>query len=102
MLSPAELEAAVAGFSFWPGWSFRVYLDKHLGPSLLIKATVLDGYDFSRTVDLGIRARIPPHAARSPAALGEWLLWRLEEALIHEAREGLRSGGELVDDPHAG
>jgi hypothetical protein len=101
-MSPADLEAAFSRFAFWPGWEFSVYLDKHLGPMVFIKAAVPDGYDFSRVADLGIRSRIPPGTMRGPRELGEWLLWRLEEVFIHEVREGLRYDGELVDDPHAG
>jgi hypothetical protein len=96
-----EFEAFLSRFTFWPGWEFEPYFDKHLGLMVFIKATVPDAYNPGETVDLGIRSRVPPSAMRSKDALGEWLLWRLEEAFIHEVREGLRFDGELVDDPHA-
>jgi len=101
MMGLAELERELAQFTYWPRWGFRPYLDTHLGPMLWIITTQPDREDPARTIDLGIRVRIPPHAMETPDALGRWLLWRIEEAAIHEVREGLRYRGKLVDDPHA-
>jgi hypothetical protein len=101
VLTPGQLEDVIARLSYWPGWEFSVYQDKHLGPCLFIIARVPDREDPGRVADLGIRARIPPAAMASELDLAEWVLWRLEEAAVHEAREGLRLDGQLVDDPHA-
>lgn len=97
-----ELVILLNGFTFWPGWEFSAYLDEHLGLMLFIVGTVPDRDDVTRAIDLGIRARVPPHALDSSAQFGRWLLWRLEEAYIHEVREGLRYRGALVSDPHRG
>jgi hypothetical protein len=96
-----DLIIVIRDFTFWPGWRFRPYLDDHLGLMLWIIGTVPDRDDPGEAVDLGIRVRVPPHALDSPEEFGRWLLWRLEEAWIHEAREGLRYQGRLVSDPHA-
>jgi hypothetical protein len=102
MLSPAELDEVVSHLTYWPGWSFSVFLDDHLGPMLRIVTRQPDREDpQGKTVDLGINARIPPHAIAGRRTFCEWVLWRLEEAAIHEVREGLRYDGQLVSDPHA-
>jgi hypothetical protein len=101
---PVDAVAAeIARFTYRPGWTFTVYHDLWLGPMLFIVAPVTDGYNPGATIDLGIKTRIPTHVLRDPEAwAGEWLLWRLTEAEIHEAREMLRRDGQLVDDPHQG
>lgn len=91
----------IARFTYRPGWTLTTYHDIWLGPMLLITATVPDGYNPGSTIDLGIKSRIPPHVLRDPQAnAGEWLLWRLIEVEVHEAREMLRRDGRLVADPH--
>lgn len=101
LLPPAELAAILADHTWWPGWDLSLTSDPHLGLMLRVVGTVPDRADpDGRTVDLGIDTRIPPGAMRSAADFGEWLLWRLEEIVIHEAREGLRYHGRLVSDPH--
>lgn len=101
LMPPAELAAHLAGYTWWPGWDLSLAADPHLGLMLRVTGTVPDRDDPASAVDLGIDARIPPGAMRSAADFGEWLLWRLEEIVIHEAREGLRYRGRLVSDPHA-
>lgn len=102
VMSFTELEQHLARFSYWPGWKFSLYTDRHLGIMCRFLVTVPDRNDpVNKTVDLGINSRLPPHAMRSQEDLAEWLLWRLQEAALHEVREGLRYDGELVDDPHA-
>lgn len=96
------LEREIAKFTYRPGWTFSVIHDQFLGPTLRIIAPVQDGYDPSRTIDLGINSRIPPNVLEDPRQLGTWLLWRLTEVEIHECREMLRYDGKLVSDPHQG
>jgi len=95
------LEHEIRKFTYRPGWTFSLYEDEFLGPMLYIVAPVSDGYNPGSTVDLGIRSRLPPDVLDDPGQLGRWLLWRLIEVEIHEAREMLRYEGELVSDPHA-
>jgi hypothetical protein len=102
LMTPGEFDSAVTRLSFWPGWRFVPYLDRHLGLMVHIIGTVPDREDPAVTTDLGIRVRPCPCALRGPRHLAEWLLWRMEEAFVHEAREGLRLDGRLVSDPHAG
>lgn len=98
-LSYEELVAEIARYSYRPYWTLSVLSHPYDGPTLFVVAPVLDGYDSSKTIDLGVRSPIPP--MHSTGQFGEWLLWRLLLIESHECREMLRYNGDLIADPHA-
>lgn len=86
----SALEREIARFAYRPGWQFAVYVDEYLGPVARIAA---EGGEVS--------ARIPPQVLEDPAQLGRWLLWRLTEVEVNEAREFLKRDGQLVSGPQS-
>jgi hypothetical protein len=97
-LTPDELQDELAHFTYRPGWKLEVFVDPWEGPCLYVSATVVDGYDHAKTVDLGIRSLIPP--MRTRPAFADWLLWRMLQIESHECREYLHRNGKPWVDPH--
>lgn len=98
-LSAEEITAELRRYTYRPGWRLDVFVDVWEGVCLYVRVPVVNAHDFAADkLELRIRSLIPP--MRDVCALGEWLLWRLVQVEIHEAREFLRCDGELVSDPH--
>ena len=97
----AEVRATLARVSYRRGerWTFRA---DQIGEDVRVRmcATVLDSRQPGRLLDLGIDTWPPADALEGEGPLVRWLLGRLIEHEVHEAREWLRLDGEQVDDPH--
>lgn len=82
-----------------PRFRASVYEDEFLGPHLRLVGALPDNTDPSKTVDLGIDAKIPP--CRTTIQFLDWFLHRWIEIWIHEAREMFVYEEGLYSDPHA-
>lgn len=99
LLTYQELAGELAKYTYRAGWTLSVFMHEYDGPTLFVVATVKDGYNPSKLIDLGVKSPIPP--MWSTEQFGKWLLWRLLMIESHECREMLRYNGKLVADPHA-
>lgn len=96
MMTPIEIEKALGGLSYMPGFALSIEED-YEGPFLVIEATLPDANDWSLTTDLRIESFIPP--MHSVAQFDEWVGWRLARVWVHESWECLRRDGKPVRDP---
>lgn len=97
-LTPDELRNELAQFTYKPGWELQLFVDPWEGSCLYVTASVVDGYDHAKAVDLRIRALVPPMRTRE--AFADWLVWRMLQIESHECREYLHRNGRPYVDPH--
>lgn len=98
MLSVLDIQNALLGVEFMPGWSFEVYQGQWEGPHVRIHATVPNAYHPNETVELDIHSSMPPFHTRED--VDEWMVWRLSRIWTHEVLENYRREGYPVYDPH--
>src|SRR5688572_8603081 len=98
MLTAHEITLYVDRVRYKPGWSFQVLVTDFESPQLFITARVMNAYDHSQMVDLGIKSHLPRF--RDEKALEDWLMWRIERIESHEAREFFTVDGKRPFDPH--
>jgi hypothetical protein len=99
MLSTADLQAELERVSYKPGWEFRAYDGAWHGQHLQIRCEVENTYRPGETVPLDIHV-VLVGGFESPAQFHRWLLKRIVEAEVHEAREFFKVDGQIVFDPH--
>jgi hypothetical protein len=97
-LSAEQVQAEVARFSYRPGWTLSTFVDPFEGVVFRVVADVPNGYRPDESVQLRINSRMPP--MQTADQLAHWILWRICQIELHEAREWLRRDGEMLYDPH--
>lgn len=98
MLNVQRLRGILGDVSYRPDWKFSIYEDEYEGPHIRIEAPVVNGYNPSETMVIGVNSPLPPFATEEE--LLRWLSWRLRRIESHESREFLRYKGQQVSDPH--
>lgn len=97
-LTYEDLAEEIKLYTYRPGWALTVFLDPFEGPCLYVVAKVEDSYNPGQLVPLRIRSIIPPMPSLD--YFGEWLLHRVIQIELHEAREYLKRDGKMIIDPH--
>ncbi len=99
MLTPEQITAELANYSWLPGYRFETYVDPWEGLFIRIRCdAVPNAYRPDETVPLDIHVPVPP--IPDLAYLHVWMDWRLRRCALHEHREFLRFKGEILFDPH--
>jgi hypothetical protein len=95
------VQAILSRASYRHGECWRFEADR-VGSEMRVRlhATVSDARRPGEMVDLGVDSWPPADALTDEPALVQWLLGRMIEHEVHEAREWLRLDGQQVDDPH--
>lgn len=101
MLDLAATQAILDRTTYRRGEGWRFKADR-IGDQTRVRifATVRDARRPGEMIDLGIDSWPPPDAFTDEGSFARWLLGRLIEHEVHEAREWLRLDGCQVDDPH--
>jgi hypothetical protein len=101
MLDVADVQAILNRTTYRRGESWRFTADR-VGSEMRVRlcATVRDARRPGFMVDLGMDAWPPADALTDERSFVVWLLGRLVEHEVHEAREWLRVDGDRVSDPH--
>lgn len=97
-LTYPELAEEITKYGYREEWKLSVFNDAYEGPCLFVRAIVPDARRPGKKVVLRIRSNIPP--LETTEDFGRWLLWRLGQIELHECRELLHYGGQLLVDPH--
>lgn len=97
-LSVEGVAAILARVTYRPGWEFSA--DGVAGRVRVRMVGTVDNARAAGRMDFGIDAWPPVDAFNDEPAFLQWLLGRLVEHEVHEAREWLRCDGAIVDDPH--
>lgn len=98
MLTTGELQDHLSGFSYKPGWAFKIYDGAFEGQHIQITTVVPDTYG-NGDLTLDVHSNLPPIPSLDYFKV--WLQWRLAIIEVHESREFFKFGGEVVFDPHA-
>lgn len=100
-----RLQHVLRKISYRPGWTFSMYdygstslLRTEFG--ILIRASVPDRDDPSRTIPLNFRTAVHVHDGASEADVAREVLRRILEFEHHEACEFFKLDGDRLFDPH--
>jgi hypothetical protein len=97
VLTVDELRGAVARRSYKAGWELAVLADPFGGPVFLVVIKVEHAYRPGELISVRISSPMPPIPDESH--LDQWVMWRLSQIELHEARESYRCDGRVVFQP---
>jgi len=98
-LTATEMLEILSRHQYKPNWNLTVYESAWHGPTFRMEVEVENSSQPGEKTVLGINSLVP--RVRSERQFLEWVMSRLIEAEIHEAREFFRdSSGKPVFDPH--
>lgn len=100
VLELGAVQAILARVSYRRGQGWRFDADQADGRVRVRLGAAVEDARGPGTTDLDVHTWPPADALADEPALVRWLLGRMIEHEVHEAREWLCLDGELVDDPH--